>query len=225
MADIVHSLRRAAVIVRLLLPVRSGPTWGRLTLALDQQARRAPVLECRSRSEARCRLLPPALVMASGLSRRLRAVKLRGEPSSAPASRGSTGNYWNRTAPSSTPSHSSSPYSGSYGRGSYSGGSSPSGSSRPQLDMRQPIARSPYGGYSRGSYGGYGGNHGAPSYGGSRSAPPSYGGSHGAPSYGGGGHSSAPSGGGHSSGGGGGHSSGGGGGGHSSGGGHSGGHR
>jgi uncharacterized protein DUF6600/FecR-like protein len=154
--------------------------------------------------------------------------------SSAPAARGSSGGYWNRTAPSSAPSsmgpRGNSSSQGSYGRGSSSG--SPSGSpSRPQLDMRQPIVRSPsYGGYSRGGYGGYqgapsyGGSRGAPSYGGSRGAP-SYGGSHGAPSYGGGGHSSAPSGGGHYSGGGGhssapsgGHSSGGGGG-HSSGGG------
>jgi hypothetical protein len=129
--------------------------------------------------------------------------------SNAPATRGSSGGYWNRTAPSSM-ERGNSPYSGGYGRGSSSG--SPYGSSsRPQLDMRQPIARSPYGGYPRGGYGG----SRAPSYGGSRGAP-SYGGSHGAPSYGGGGHSSAPSGG-HSSGGGGGHSSGGGGG-HSGGG-------
>jgi hypothetical protein len=138
--------------------------------------------------------------------------------SNAPAPRsGSNGNggYWNRTAPSSMESRGSSSYPGSYGHGS---------SSRPQLDMRQPIARSPNGGYPRGgypSYGGapsYGGSHGAPSYGGSRGAP-SYGGSHSAPSYGGG-RPSAPSGGGHpSGGGGGGHPSGGGGGGHPSGGG------
>ena len=134
-------------------------------------------------------------------------------PSSAPAARGSSGAYWNRTAPSSMESRGNGSPSGSYGRGS---------SSRPQLDMRQPIVRSPsYGGYPRGGY------RGAPSYGGSRGAPPSYGGSRGAPSYGGGGHSSAPSGGGHSSApSGGGHSSGGGGGHASSGGGHSsGGHR
>jgi ferric-dicitrate binding protein FerR (iron transport regulator) len=127
-----------------------------------------------------------------------------------------TGSYWNRTAPSSSESRSTTSRGGSYADG-YSRGSSSYGYSRPQLDMRQPIARSPYGGYSRGesrpSYGGYGGYH-APSYG-----------SH-APSYGGG-HSSAPSGhssAGHSSGGGhsgGGHS----GGGHSGGGGHGGGHR
>jgi hypothetical protein len=129
---------------------------------------------------------------------------------SAPATRGSSGGYWNRTAPSSMGSRGSSSDPGSYGRGS---------SSRPQLDMRQPIARSPYGGYPRGGYPSY---HGAPSYGGSRGVP-SYGGSHSAPSYGGG-HPSAPSGGGHpSGGGGGGHPSGGGGGHPSGGGGHSGG--
>ena len=163
----------------------------------------------------------------------------RGGPS-ATAARGNSsgGGYWNRTAPSSTEQRSTEQRSmgrsnGSY-QGSYGRGSSPGSSSRPQLDMRQPIVRSPYGGSSRGGYGGY---RGAPSYGGSRGAP-SYGGPRSAPSYGGGGHSSAPSGGGHysggggghvsapsgghSSGGGGGHSSGGGGG-HSSGGGHSGG--
>ena len=119
----------------------------------------------------------------------------------------SSGGYWNRTAPSSSTQRG---YSGSYGRGS-------SSYSRPQLDMHQPIVRTP-------SYGGgYGGSR-TPSYGGSRSMP-SYGGSRGAPSYSGGGR--APSGGGHSSGGGGhfgggGHSSGGGGG-HSGGGGHGGG--
>jgi hypothetical protein len=133
--------------------------------------------------------------------------------SNASSQRGGSGSYWSRTAPSSMQSprgYGSS--SGSYGAGGYGRGSS----SRPQLDMRQPIVRSPsYGGYSRPSYGGYGG--------GGRSASPSYGGSRGG--YGGGGHSSVPSGGGgHSSGGGGGHSSGGGAG-HSSGGGggHSGG--
>ena len=125
----------------------------------------------------------------------------------------SSGGYWNRTAPSA-PSQRS--YSDSMGRGS----------SRPQLDMRQPIARPYGGGYSRGGYSapGYGGSHGAPSYsrpsygGGSPRSTPSYGGGgRSAPSYGGGGH--APSGGGHVSGGGGGHSSGGGGGHSSSGGG------
>jgi len=133
--------------------------------------------------------------------------------SNAPNSR-SGESYWNRTAPSSSAQRGG--YSDGYGRGS----------SRPQLDMRQPIARTPsyggYGGYRAPSYGGYR----APAYGGYRA--PSYGGSRGAPSYGGsrsygGGH--APSGGGHSYGGGGGHSSGGhSGGGHSGGGGgHSGG--
>ncbi len=127
------------------------------------------------------------------------------------SSRGPSGSYWNRTAPSSGSMSS---------RGAYSGGST----SRPQLDMRQPIAHGPsYGGYPRGgystpsrpSYGYPGGSRSVPSYGGSHSAP-SYGGSHGGSS--GGGHVSAP----HSSGGGGGHASGGGG--HSGGGGgHSGG--
>lgn len=106
--------------------------------------------------------------------------------SNVAAERGSSGTYWNRTAPSSVSRGS---YSDGYGRGS---------SSRPQLDMRQPIARSPYAGASRGSYGGYRG-------------APSYGGPHSAPSSGGGGHVGAPSGGGHApSGGGGGHSGGGG---------------
>src|SRR5579862_2332681 len=120
----------------------------------------------------------------------------------------SEGSYWNRTAPSSQ-MHTNGP---AYG-GSERGGS------RPQLDMRQPIARSPYGGYPGGSRApSYGGSRGVPSYGGSRGVP-SYGGSHGAP---GGGHVSAPSGG-HSFGGGGGSHPSGGSGGHSSGGGHSGG--
>jgi hypothetical protein len=121
----------------------------------------------------------------------------RGETSNS-----SGGGYWNRTAPSSSAQPRG--YSDGYGRGS----------SRPQLDMRQPIVRSPSyggGGYSRGSQ---------PSYGGSRSAPtysrPSYGG-------GGGGSQPAPSGGGGHFGGGGAHAPSGGGGGHSSGGGHSGG--
>jgi len=118
--------------------------------------------------------------------------EVSGGGSSASSARGSSGTYWNRTAPSSQ----------MHVNGPVYGGSGSSG--RPQLDMRQPIARSPYGGYSGGSR--------TPSYGGSRSAP-SYGGSHGGSS--GGGHVSAPSGGGHASGGG--HSSGGGGG-HSSGG-------
>ncbi len=189
-------------------------------------------------------------------SQAYRGGAYRGGSSTAPAARGSSGSYWNRTAPSS-PSMGSprgnSSY-GSYGGGSNYGRGSSAPQSRPQLDMRQPIARSPssgYGGYSRGaspSYGGYSrGNSGYSGYG-----TPSYSGPRGVPSYGGGrapnggGHYSAPSGGGHYSGGGGrssggggghfsggggGHSSGGGGGhsggggGHSGGGGHGGGHR
>jgi len=122
----------------------------------------------------------------------------RGE-SGISAERGSSGSYWNRTAPSSQMHYNGPVYGGSE-----------RGYSRPQLDMRQPIVRPPsYGGYSRPSYGGYGGGgRSTPSYGGSR---PSYGGSH--PSNGGG-HTSG--GGGHV-GGGGGHASGGGG--HASGGG------
>ena len=127
----------------------------------------------------------------------------RSEVSRSPSS---SGGYWNRTAPSSSPQRS---YSESYGRGS----------ARPQLDMRQPIVRNPSyggGGYPRGA-------HSGPAYGGSRGMPgssrPSYGGagsSRPAPSYGGGrapsgggGHYSGGGGGGHSSGGGGSHSSGG----------------
>jgi hypothetical protein len=147
-------------------------------------------------------------------------------PSTSGASRGAynaptarSGDYWNRTAPSSMAQpRNYGASSGAYGRGS----------ARPQLDMSQPIVRGPsYGGSSRGAYNGspYGGSRSAaPSYGGARSAP-SYGGGHSAPSYGGGGRPSGGSGGGgghsygggggggsHSSGGGGGHSSGGGGG-------------
>ena len=130
----------------------------------------------------------------------------RNEMSSPGSSgRGNTGGYWNRTAPSAPAQRN---YSDGYGRGS----------SRPQLDMHQPVVRTPS----------YGGGYRAPSYGGSRSMP-SYGGSHGAPSYGGGG-GRAPSGGGggghFGGGGGGGHVGGGGGGGHAGGGGGShGGHR
>lgn len=126
-------------------------------------------------------------------------------PVSAPAAHGGSGTYWNRTAPSSVAPRANGSSPGNYGGGS---------SSRPQLDMRQPIVRSP-------AYGGYpSGGSRVPSYSAPRGTP-SYGGSHSAPSNGGGGgHVSAPSGGGgHSSGGGGGgHSSGGGGAGHSSGG-------
>ncbi len=102
---------------------------------------------------------------------------------------GENGSYWNRTAPSSNYSRGSS--SGEYSRGGYS---------RPQLNMRQPIARPRSdGGYG---YGGYGGAYGRGGYGGGYG-----GGSHGTPS--GSGHSAG--GGGHSGGGGGGHSGGGGG--------------
>jgi hypothetical protein len=109
----------------------------------------------------------------------------RSEASSSGPSSG-TGSYWNRTAPSS-----------SYSRGSTSSAYNRGGYSRPQLNMRQPIARPrSNGGYGYGGYGERGG-YSAPSYGGTHG---SYGGSHG-----------APSGGGHSGGGGGGHSGGGGG--------------
>jgi hypothetical protein len=89
------------------------------------------------------------------------------------SSRGASGNYWNRTASSS-----------SYSRGSASSNYERGSNSRPQLNMRQPIAQP----RSSGSYGGYRGGYS--------------GGSHSAPS--GGGHSSS-GGGGHSGGGGGGH--------------------
>jgi hypothetical protein len=84
----------------------------------------------------------------------------RGESSAETSSRGESGSYWNRTAPSSSYSRESS--SSSYERG---------GSSRPQLNMRQPIVQP----RSSGSYGGYrggysGGSHSAPSSGGSHSA-------------------------------------------------------
>jgi hypothetical protein len=133
--------------------------------------------------------------------------------SSLGAERGNSGGgYWNRTAPSSQ-MHVNGPVYGGSER-TYS---------RPQLDMHQPIVRSPSYGGGNGGYRGapsYGGSRGVPSYGGSHSAPSYGGGSHGSYGGGGGGHVSAPSGGGgHFSsggGGGGGHSSGGGG--HSSGG-------
>jgi hypothetical protein len=88
------------------------------------------------------------------------------------------GSYWNRTAPSSSYSRESS--AGNYGA-----------TSRPQLNMRQPIAQPR-------SSGSYGGARGTPSYGGNRGGY-SGGASHSAPSSGGGSHSS---GGGHSGGGG-----------------------
>ena len=135
---------------------------------------------------------------------------------SMPSNRGSSGGYWNRTAPSAPAPRSYGSSSGDYGRGS----------SRPQLDMRQPVVQprssGGYGGGYRGSPsygGGSGGYHGSPSYSAPRGgSAPSHGGGHSAPSYGGG--HSAPSGGGHSSGGGG-HSSSGGGGNRSSSSGHS----
>ncbi len=96
----------------------------------------------------------------------------RGGNSTEASSRGEGGSYWNRTAPSS-----------SYSRGASSGyGGS---SSRPQLNMRQPIAQP----RSSGS-GGYGGSRGGYS-GGAHSAPSSGGASHpsgGAGHSGGGGH-------------------------------------
>ena len=97
--------------------------------------------------------------------------------SAADTLRNDGGSYWNRTASSSSEARGS----GTAGLGSTSYGRS--GSSRPQLNMRQPIAQP----RSSGGYGGSGGGYS--------------GGSHSAPSGGGG----------HSSGGGGGHSSGGGG--------------
>ena len=145
----------------------------------------------------------------------------RGESNSYAARGGSAGagggNYWNRTAPSSSVPRGNGGYGG-YSNG-MNRGSAYSPSSRPQLDMRQPIARSPSSGaYSRGGYGNYGGYRGSPSYGGGSRSAPSYGGGGRAPS-GGGGHAPSGGGGGHAPSGGGGHSSGGGGG-HSGGGGH-----
>jgi len=95
----------------------------------------------------------------------------RGANGTESASRSESGSYWNRTASSSN-----------YSR--ESGATSRSGYSRPQLNMRQPIAQ------PRGSAG-YGGSHGS---GGSHSAPSS-GGSHASGS--GGGHSGGGGGGGH----------------------------
>ena len=86
--------------------------------------------------------------------------------------RGESGSYWNRTASSSTSSREGSTSSGR------------SGYSRPQLNMRQPIAQP----RSSGSYGGY---HGGYSGGATHSAPSSGGGSHpsgGSGHSGGGGH-------------------------------------
>jgi hypothetical protein len=109
-----------------------------------------------------------------------------GAGGAASAGRSESGSYWNRTGSNSSESRASG--STGYGR---------SGTSRPQLNMRQPIAQPRSPGGSGGE--GYGGYHGGGSGGGSHSAP-SGGGGH---SSGGGGHSGG--GGGHSSGGGGSH--------------------
>ncbi len=83
----------------------------------------------------------------------------RSGSSAETSSRESSGSYWNRTAPSSSYSRSS---TSSYGRAE---------SSRPQLNMRQPIAQPRSSGSYGGSRGGYsGGSHSAPSYGGSHSS-------------------------------------------------------
>ncbi|MGA9507058.1 MAG: DUF6600 domain-containing protein [Candidatus Sulfotelmatobacter sp.] len=82
----------------------------------------------------------------------------RGGSSAESYNRGSNGSYWNRTSPSSSYSRGS---TSSYGSGSYGSGAT----SRPQLNMRQPIAQPRSSGGYGGSYGGY---RGAPSYGGSR---------------------------------------------------------
>ncbi|MFZ0420135.1 MAG: DUF6600 domain-containing protein [Candidatus Sulfotelmatobacter sp.] len=96
--------------------------------------------------------------------------------SSETSSRGMSGSYWNRTAPSSSYSRGS---SSTYGSSGYERG----GSSRPQLNMSQPIVQP----RSSGSYGGYRGGY---SGGGTRSAPSSGGASHssGGAHSGGGGH-------------------------------------
>jgi hypothetical protein len=100
----------------------------------------------------------------------------RSAEGSESAGRGESGSYWNRTATGSNSSRES-------GASSYERG----GSSRPQLNMRQPIAQPRSSGGYRGGYGGS--SHSAPSSGGHSS---------------GGGHASS-GGGGHSGGGGGGH--------------------
>ncbi|MFZ0770644.1 MAG: DUF6600 domain-containing protein [Candidatus Sulfotelmatobacter sp.] len=81
----------------------------------------------------------------------------RGGSSAGTVSRGESGSYWNRTASSS-----------SYSRGSSSSAYGRSGYSRPQLNMRQPIAQPRSSGSYGGSRGGYsgGGSHSAPSSGG-----------------------------------------------------------
>ena len=98
----------------------------------------------------------------------------RGEGSTESASRSESGSYWNRTGSSNA------------SRGAGSTGYGGSAGSRPQLNMRQPIAQ------PRSSEG-YGGSRGG-SGGSSHSAP---GGGGGHSSSGGGGHSSGSGGGGH----------------------------
>jgi hypothetical protein len=92
--------------------------------------------------------------------------------SAANTLRNDGGSYWNRTASSSSAS-----------RGSSSTGYAGNGGSRPQLNMRQPIAQprssSGYGGGYSGSRGGYsGGSHSAPSGGGGHSSGGGGGGHH-----------------------------------------------
>jgi hypothetical protein len=108
------------------------------------------------------------------------AGRTNGAGAAASTGRSESGSYWNRTGSSSNESRGSG--STGYGRGNYS---------RPQLNMRQPIAQ-PRSSEGHGGEG-YGGYHGGGSGGASHSAP-----------SGGGGHSSG-GGGGHSSGGGGSH--------------------
>lgn len=116
------------------------------------------------------------------------AVRGGGSGGSVPSARSESGSYWNRTAPSSG---ASAPRTSGAGRYEPRGGDS-----RPQLNMRQPIAQPrSYGGYEGSRGAPSGGSHSAPSYGGPRSAPPSSGGGHSAPS-GGGSHSAPSSGGG-----------------------------
>ncbi len=104
----------------------------------------------------------------------------RNANSSQTAGRAGNGSYWNRTSPNSGYSRGSGASSYQRGGGSYT---------RPQLNMRQPIAQP----RSSGGYGGYGGSRGGYS-----------GGTHSAPS-GGGGHPSGGGGSGHAGGGGGHH--------------------
>ena len=130
----VRSRRRAATTARRFLELRSERTW----------AHRTQVHGAWNRSAVQRSPLPQAIVTASVRSRRHREVRRRVANRTVPACAvaAAVGTYWNRTAPSSMQPRGSSPSAGSYGRGS--------SSSRPQLDMRQPIARGPsYGGSSR----------------------------------------------------------------------------